>query len=289
MEQLPPYYCLFYEHGQDIEASLEELKCQAANPAVRRDRFPVTPTLQEISSVLLHQVLSVDLRDRGDYIDMDFSHIIDHFGEIALNNIPTYLGQDQIGILLQDNHFITWLKSLGSQFLVLHDEQALLSDAPLSALSYLCALMSETLRNPGVIPLTFFCAFHSESTSVLGGVRGMIRSLLLQLLMAVGDVSILTPLDIYTIAEGILNDNLNILLFLISLVLGCIDVGIVYCFIDGAFWFGEEAINEEMRARSEEMTDALSLLHSLVAQTNTLGRGLVLKVLEKRRSVEEYR
>lgn len=203
---------------------------------------------------------------------MDVSPTFQAGVQTALRSVPTSLGQEQIGLLLQDNNFTTWLKSLGSQFLIVHDESALQGNNSISTLSYLCALMSETLRNPGVIPLTFFCGLHLTGDDTLNGAKGMIRSILLQLLMAVGDVSISTPLDPTMIVQGIMMDDLKTLLSVVSMVLGCVNLGIVYCFIDGACWFGGDA-------KSEEMKGALSHLHQLVAQVGAVGGGLVLKVL----------
>ena len=190
----------------------------------------------------------------------------------ALRHVLTPSSQEQIGLLMSDVRFITWLKSLSSQFIIVHDEKSLHSMSALSTLSYLCGLISKTLRTPGMWPLSFFCGLHSTAGTSLQGGKGIMRGLTLQLLMAFGDAIFPTISDPTIIAQRLTMDDLDAICSVFSILLGNLPAGMVYCLIDGAHWCDTEA-------RSDDTKAVIRFLNGLVTQLQAAGRGLVLKVL----------
>ena len=187
----------------------------------------------------------------------------------ALRHVLPLSSQEQIGLLMNDGRFITWLKSPSSQFLVVHDEKSLHSNSSLSTLSYLCGLMSTTLQTSGMWPISFFCGLHTARESTLQSGKGIIRGLALQLLLLFGDTAFPVTSDPAIIAQRLMADDLDALCAVFAMLLGNMLPGVVYCLIDGAHWYDTEGRRDDTRA-------AMRFLGGLVMQLQNSARGLAL-------------
>ncbi|KAK3320262.1 hypothetical protein B0T19DRAFT_468501 [Cercophora scortea] len=249
-----------------------ELLAKAANPTIQYIQAPVMQPV--ISSQEIRHLLSTSWRS-GNNTMTDLSLILKQDAQAALRNVPSYHNQEQIGLIMQDPRFTTWLRALNSQFIIVHDEKSLQDISALSTMSYLCALMSQMLSSPGMFCLTFFCGLHTRATEdTLDGSRGIIQSFILQLLAAFGETSFLIQggFDKNTLLQGLMMDDLGSMFSVFSLLLENIQAGVVYCFVDGASWYHTDA-------RSNEMKAVVHFLAGLVDQVQLANRGLVLKVL----------
>ncbi|XXH06021.1 NAD-dependent malic enzyme, mitochondrial [Hypoxylon texense] len=135
--------------------------------------------------------------------------------------------------------------------------------------------MSATLRGPAAIPLTFFCGLHKAGGGMLDGPKGMIRSLILQLLNAIGGNKVtMAPPNMNAIVEGVMADEFEDLLSVLRAAFEFVRSGMVLCFIDGASWYagGTDGM-------AGDMARAMAHLQGLAGRANADNRGLVLKVL----------
>lgn len=128
-------------------------------------------------------------------------------------------GQNQIGILMIEDAFVTLLKSFESQVLILHDELAFECNSSLSTLSYLCALITEMMSSPGVFPLRFFCGLHCREVDALQAGYGIMRSLALDLLRLFGNANIATTGDPNMTAQGLMMNHLPTIFSIFSRLL----------------------------------------------------------------------
>jgi hypothetical protein len=226
-----------------------------------------------ISAQQLRQLLSSDWRAGAASATEDLLLTLNAGLRTALGFVPSPLNQEQIGLLMSSNRLITWLKSLVSDLVVLHDEGALQENSSLSVLSYLCALISEMLSVPGMFPLTFFCGLNSTTA---GGAReggyGIMRCLALQLLQAFGDTIFPIASDPNLINQGLMINDLKTSFFVFNMLLANIPAGVVYVMVDGAFWYGTET-------RSQDMQEVMGYLSQLVTELRAANSGLILKVL----------
>jgi hypothetical protein len=158
---------------------------KAANmPAMQLMTLPIAPP--SISTQYLQQLLSVGDWQTGVASPTEDLHR-------ARSSVPSPLDQEKLGLLMSNYQLITWIKSLASGFIILHDEAALQGNSSLSILSYLSAIIPEILRVPGMFPLTFFCGLHCTAGKLLEGGHGIMRSLALQLLPELKGVNLNLP------------------------------------------------------------------------------------------------
>jgi hypothetical protein len=250
-------------------AQLEQLKSmmfKAANPTVQFFQLPTASPA--ISTQQLRQLLSNGTDSSVENLNSFFKTDIQR----ALGFTLSEFNQEQIGLLMSDKRFMTWLRSLGSQFIVVQDENSLLDNSALSTLSYLCALMSEMLSSPGMLPLRFFCGLHSAAGDPMEGSKGLLRSLALQLCLIFGDCNLPTSVDPNRLVQGLMMNDLATICTVFSILVQNVPAGMIYCLIDGASWYNTEA-------RSDDMKVAALCLENLVAQVQAAARGLVLKVM----------
>ncbi|KAH0563404.1 hypothetical protein GP486_002025 [Trichoglossum hirsutum] len=262
---------------KDFPSQLEELKSimakatQNVNPTIQYIQQPIAPATA-ISSQQLLQALSTNLGPADPSSAQSLLISFESDIRDALRHCLTKFNEEQVGLLMGNGMVTAWLKSLTSQFIIIHDEKSLQSLSGLSTLSYFCALMSKTLRCPGMWALSFFCGLHSAAESNLQGGKGIMSSLTLQLLLAFGDAVFPINADPYIIMQRLLMNDLDTICYVFSLLLSNIPAGVVYCIIDGAHWYSTQARSDETRA-------VIRYLMRLVTQTQAAGRGLLLKVL----------
>ena len=260
----------------DTTAQLEQLKIEmrqrSATMAHTIQFMQLASAQPTMSAQQLRQLLSTDCKAGNFSVTEDLSPTFKADVQMALRFVPSQLNHEQIGLLMSHNDFIIWLHSLASQFIIIHDEKTLESNSSLSILSFLCALISETLSAPGMFPLNFFCGLHSRAGSALEGGKGVMRSLTLQLLQAFESPAFQTPGDPNFIVEGLMMNDLTTICSVFAMLLQNIPAGVVYVMIDESFWYNTEA-------RSDDMKAVILFLSQLVVDVQAAGRGLVLKVL----------
>ncbi|KAI0490448.1 hypothetical protein F4859DRAFT_8203 [Xylaria cf. heliscus] len=221
-----------------------------------------------ISSQHLQQLLSTSSGQVGTtYVRNDL--------QMALGFVPSSFNQEQIGLLMSESRFVTWLGSPVSDLIVVHDEVSLEGNSSLSALSYLSAIISERLHAPGMFPLTFFCGLHCSPNDGIGGGQDIIGCLALQLLQCVfgnGNVNLATPCDSNTIVQGLMMNDLSTLCIIFRMLVQNVPPGIIYVMVDGTFWYATEERGESVQA-------VMIFLHQLVMEVQAANRGLVIKVL----------
>lgn len=239
---------------------------QNANPTIQFFQLPTaSPT---ISTQQLRHLLSNGIDSSAETLKSFFNTDMQR----ALGFNLSQFNQEQMGLLMSDNNFMTWLRSLGSQLIVAHDENSLADNSSLSTLSYVCALMSEMLSSPGMLPLHFFCGLHSAAGDPMEGGKGLIRSLALQLCLIFGDCNLPTSVDPNRLVQGLMMNDLATICTVFSILVQNVPAGMIYCLIDGASWYNTEA-------RSDDMKVVALFLENLVTQVQAAARGLVLKVM----------
>ncbi|KAL8409952.1 hypothetical protein RB594_008150 [Gaeumannomyces avenae] len=273
---LTAFYALFGGIVKDWPAQLEQLKTEMRNANALNTLLLMQLSYNAqpvISSRQLHTSLCTNWKARGPSATEDLLPILKADLQAAKGFVPSPLHESQIGMLMTDGNFsVKWLKSLSSQFLVIHDAKALQADAALSISSHLCALMSEGLSAPGMFTLTFFCGLHSTEGGILEGGTGLMRSLTLQLLVPFEDIGFPMQSDPNQIIQGLMADDLETICAVFTMLLQNIPAGVIYVMVDGAFWYGTET-------RRGDMYTTMLFLNRLVEEVEAASRGVVLKVL----------
>ncbi|KAK3390068.1 hypothetical protein B0H63DRAFT_519302 [Podospora didyma] len=145
----------------------------------------------------------------------------------AMRHIPPESRLEKMSILTRTPEFTKWLRSLGSSFLVLHDDENP-DHGALSTVSHLCGLMAHTMRaSAGMWTLSFFCGLHTAVGASFQGGKGLlcVHAMTLQLLGKLGWQTFPSPL-----------------VSVFAMVLGQLLVpGMVFVLVDGAHWNGTEA------------------------------------------------
>ncbi|KAL2137779.1 hypothetical protein VTI28DRAFT_8267 [Corynascus sepedonium] len=260
---------------KDWPSQLEQLKAEMRNAntlhmlQLMQLSYNVQPM---ISAQQLYQLLCTSWKAGGPSMVEDLLPTFQADLQTVKGFVPSPLHENQIGLLMADDTFTNWLKSLSSQFLIIHDAKALQGDASLSISSYLCALVSEVLSVPGMFTLTFFCGLHSAQGGILEGGSDLMRSLTLQLLQPFENTNFPVQSDPNQIIQGLMVSDLETICAVFTMLLQSIPAGVVYVMVDGAFWYGTEA-------RQDDMSTVMLFLNRLVGEVQAVSRGLVLKVL----------
>ncbi|KAK4141956.1 uncharacterized protein C8A04DRAFT_38728 [Dichotomopilus funicola] len=280
--------------SQDIKSLLEEQKREAQAPTVVQTLHfvnvqggapppqasvqmagPQFPSLS-IPSTQLCQLLFTKWRVETGPSARDLMPDLVADVQSALGIVPTHFGENQLGLLMRDSAFSTWLRALNSQFVILHDDSALESNNSLSTSSHLCALLSKSMSVPGMLPLTFFCGLHTADGDSLEGGDGIMRGLALQLLQAFGDTSLFSlpiPGDAQQTMQRLTMNDLTTTCSIFSTILQHISSPcVVLVMIDGACWYDTEL-------RGDGMQIAMRFLCQAVEEARVRNGGLVLKVL----------
>lgn len=267
---------LFSGKGAEYLKALAQ-QAPSPSPFVQMQFIPVPIMQQTVSTSQLRQLLAIELQSPNQNVSQDLAMTIDALFNsdifTALQKMPSEFQQEQIGLLMANQTFNARLKGLESTFVVLRDEKSLQSTDSLSALSYLCGLISHTLYSPGMWPLTFFCGLHIVEDATFKGAQGLMRAMTLQLMKVFGETVFSDPrVDLATIGQKLAMEDLNAICSVFSMLLDSIPAGIVYLLIDGAHHYGTEMRTADMRA-------VMRFLNRLVEQMRANHRGLVLKVI----------
>ncbi|RYP76892.1 hypothetical protein DL771_001445 [Monosporascus sp. 5C6A] len=198
----------------------------------------------------------------------------------------------------QSHQFRTWFRSMASGVLIIHGMEANMSTPAdslptgmVSATSYLCALLSQTvsrLSDSGrAYPLSFFCRLHGATTNSttrtmdsdgrFQGPCGMMRFLIAQVALVLAtNMEAHDGVDLSAIggaeAEAIQNGDLNALCLLFDHLLKQVGVGVVVCMLDWVSWFERDPFLGGMHT-------VMHYFNSLVHAVEESQTGLVFKLL----------
>lgn len=118
---------------------------------------------------------------------------------------------ERINSLVHEPRFTSWFQGTNSQILVVNDMDSSMLNDMISPLTYLCAKLTRSVSTiPSSHPLSFFCRMHCEQSSLLGGISGMLSSLITQLILHCGVKDSYIPLKLDE-QEGVTDGDLTIL------------------------------------------------------------------------------
>lgn len=193
--------------------------------------------------------------------------------------------------LLVTKRFRCWVEDVRRQsdILLVNGHLSDQTTGKISALSVLVALFSRVKRVPGVVTLHHFCGLHSQQCDPVVGPRGLMQSLVAQLILYLHQhqrgsarVSILS--------EGFLQDVARQEMVALCLLFGQLMTQLdrsttVYCVIDNVSEF-----ETSLGGWDQEMGEVAGFLQHLV-NDNAPDRGPVVKVLmvASNRSIQIHR
>ncbi|KAL3473537.1 hypothetical protein BJX99DRAFT_261196 [Aspergillus californicus] len=183
--------------------------------------------------------------------------------------------QSGISFVIQNPQFHEWFKSSASQILIVQGTDI---DVDLSSmvgpLSYMCVMLSQSMsRLDHAYPFAFFCRLHVNEEDKNCS-RGLMQSLVTQLLCVLGnrqeylDLSFLSGQTLQSIQEK----NISVLCQVFDELLRYVGIGVIFCMLDGVFWF-------ENNADIEEIHMAMRFLNRLVMNVAASNSGVVFKLL----------
>lgn len=169
--------------------------------------------------------------------------------------------QKQVQALLHKSRFLSWLRSHGSDLILVNGNIQSASLNKISALSTFSADLITSLTNlsPNNILIYYFCGLHSSFSDGLYGPEGIIRSLIVQIVTRLETLGVLTLgfLDNWDKLKRLEKCDLKMLFFTfhsLLLQLTAKDT-IVYCIIDSISWFDKQRTYGELRAVLEFLAD----------------------------------
>jgi hypothetical protein len=198
--------------------------------------FHVCPTIQQGPSPGLTREDIINLLDTPAFHLNDVEHILE-IRELIPNE-----DRARAERLLNAREFRNWIMAPRSQELLIHGDFT--GTRRVSGLSWLCCCLLHALQQTQrFYSLTFFCGCHLDATDPHAGGRGIIRSLLLQLLWR----------QEYTLRDEGVNweliqaGDIHHLCFLFELVLRHLSPdSVVFCIIDGIKYYERDQYLPEM-------------------------------------------
>jgi hypothetical protein len=193
-----------------------------------------TPTYQ--GSITQETLLA--LLDMPNLEEVDLEHIMR-----TRELLPTD-DRERAEQLVRSRKFQDWVVAPASRELLVHGD--LEGTHYVSALSFLCSTLIESLKEMNqFLPLIFFCGRHVDDNDVHAGGRGMIKSLIAQLLRQRSfDTSLLDrEVNISLVKEGDIKQ--------LSALFGWLahqlaeDVTL-FCFIDGIKYYERDQYSDDM-------------------------------------------
>ncbi|KAH6641219.1 hypothetical protein F5144DRAFT_125584 [Chaetomium tenue] len=198
--------------------------------------------------------------------------------------------QSPLHFAAASHQFQTWLRSLSSCVLTIHDmDTTSTSTALVPVTSYFCALLLRGLARladeggGGVYPVGFYCRFHGVgggdggSEEGFNGPVGMMRFLIVQVVLLLATRRGEGEVDLSYIgvaeAEAFRCGDLDALCLVFDGLVKQIGVGVVVCVVDWVAWFEQEP------AFLEGLHTVMLYLNSLVQAVEQSQTGLVFKLL----------
>ncbi|KAI9699205.1 MAG: hypothetical protein M1820_007284 [Bogoriella megaspora] len=174
--------------------------------------------------------------------------------------------QARTAALMNNGRFQDWLKSVQSDILVVNGMESHGDLDNTSPMTYFVGVLYRTLQTLGLaMPLTFFCGQHAALGDPLEGTKGMMRSLIHQLLTYPRDALDHSFIN-YKLLKAVMAQDVGALCELFRGLLASVDRGAVFCILDGTSWF-------ETSTRVNDLSTAMIFLSGLteeVAQAKTL-------------------
>ncbi|PYI05457.1 hypothetical protein BO78DRAFT_419668 [Aspergillus sclerotiicarbonarius CBS 121057] len=188
--------------------------------------------------------------------------------------------QARVATLIRDPTFGAWFRGLSSRTLVISGMDSSMLQHTVSPLSYACATLTRSIAGiQNCYPLSFFCRLHSEQSDPLYGPRGVIRSLIAQLVLHldIEDLPFLAMQDL----EVVTTRNLSSLCRLFMGLLQLQQNAMIVCMIDGINFFDRDTCRAELH-------ELMQFLNQAVLGTQARQDGLIFKVLVTSPTACEY-
>ena len=160
--------------------------------------------------------------------------------------------------LFQSSLFQDWLKSANPQVLLIDGNMEDHAMDRISPMSHICALLLRTLADTQAVSIHFFCGQHTSWTDRCNGVRGLMRSFIVQL-VSLFDFD-LVFINKRTYRDQLRSHELDQLCDLFKILLKQVPIDtVLFCVIDGISLFeaghwGEETdlLVHQLRALIED-------------------------------------
>lgn len=185
--------------------------------------------------------------------------------------------QDRAAALLKHAKFQSWLKTGKCEILVVNGQDTQSDSATMSSMTYVVGMLVRTLISTQVaVPLLCICGRHASPGKPLEGAAGVLRLLIHQLLMYVGESADLSLID-QNFIEAVKAGDIQYLreLFrslIVSVVVKSNGPCAIMCLVDGVSFL-------ETTARRPGLEMLIAFLKQLVIDINGLGGFLIFKVL----------
>jgi len=172
---------------------------------------------------------------------------------------------------MQQSRFQQWFKADASQMLVVDGMEKSTCTATASPLTYLAALLTQTLESlPAAVPLTFFCGLHAKPEDNLEGAQGIIRCFVSQLLLQNWEFDC-AFIDRNEVERVYTHETSQLCKLFERLLISTLNNMTIFCIIDGISWF-------ENNERCMNVRIVMLSLRQLVDKLQQNSRGVNLKV-----------
>ena len=180
--------------------------------------------------------------------------------------------QARTAALMENHLFQAWLNSDQSTGLAVNGMDIRADEAISSPMTYFTGLLSQTLKQMNIaVPLTHLCGLHTSPDDPLEGVKGILRALTCQLVLAYSQSLDLSFIN-YTFVELVVAQDLRALCELFRGLLVSVSQGTIFCLLDGISWF-------ETQAKIQNLRVMMAFLRDLINELQREGGSLTLKVL----------
>lgn len=207
-----------------------------------------------VSQSDLYRILNIPDLEKS-----DMEHIIQS------KEILATASQGKLELLMRNPRFRNWLAAPSSAELLIHGNSVALHVSPLSLF---CSMLVQNLeRMHRFRTVVFFCGRHIESSDPYAGGRGMIKSLIAQLLLQhTFDLSFCKPAFVALVERGDISASCALFAWLAGQMNK--DVGL-FCVIDGINFY----------EHGEYLDDMAVVLRSLLNQRQESGVHAAFKIL----------
>lgn len=197
----------------------------------------------QLESVHQQQGMIVRTEDLLRVLAVDPTQVLrDIDAAIRGGQIRNYAVQGRGHMLMQHSKFQDWLSSAQSRSLLV-DGNAESSMERISAMSVVCALLSQSLQNETASTISYFCGMHTDHADGLTGPINLVRNLLAQLIY-------IHKLDTSFLEGGAYRqfehfDLRRLCILLVELVRKLPYGAVLFCIVDGISWIeAEESLQE---------------------------------------------
>lgn len=177
---------------------------------------------------------------------------------------PSY--QSRGWLLMLSREFQAWQNSASSSCLLVNGKDWT-AVGRISAMTIVCALLARSLLDESAVSIQFFCGLHTNPEDTLSGPRGLLRSLIAQIVIIRGCSMRIPDNDEYQ--ELLQYDTQRLCHLLEDQVLGLPPNFVLFCIIDGISFF--ESV--------EWRNDACLVMNTISRLASNSQKGTIFKVL----------